>query len=197
LAERHTTNVTAAFDILLEAVEEEIGFVDAAISTAAGQQDYPKVRENTDLAEKMTEFRSRLTGLRDEWESSYASSADAGTDDEVQRVHRDLGRLQRGLRTPDSAYRQPLLESLEEMGGSGKTAPVVDRVGEKMKHILSDVDYERLQSPPHDIRWRNTVQWARYDLVQRGLLKDNSPRGTWELSDKGYQELGRLRNQSS
>ena len=38
-------------------------------------------------------------------------------------------------------------------------------------------------------RWRNTAHWARYELVQDGLLKDDSKRGIWEISEKGRQFL--------
>jgi hypothetical protein len=31
--------------------------------------------------------------------------------------------------------------------------------------------------------------WRRFKLVEMGLLKHNSPRGQWELSDSGREAL--------
>ena len=67
---------------------------------------------------------------------------------------------------------------------------VLKRVEEKMKSLLGDVDYQNLPSGG-DIRWRNTAQWERLVLVKDGLLKDDSPQGIWELSDKGSEEIGK------
>ena len=74
---------------------------------------------------------------------------------------RNLGKLRKGLRTPTEAYYGPILRTLDEMGGSGKVAEVLDRVGELMKPVLKDVDYEPLASNPDNLRWRNAAQWAR------------------------------------
>jgi len=39
------------------------------------------------------------------------------------------------------------------------------------------------------VRWKNRVAWRRFRLVQMGLLKPNSPRGIWEISDRGRRAL--------
>lgn len=40
-----------------------------------------------------------------------------------------------------------------------------------------------------DIRWRNTDQWARYDMKNQGLLAANSPTGVWEMTEQGRTYL--------
>jgi restriction system protein len=75
------------------------------------------------------------------------------------------------------------------MGGSGKVRAVVERVGQIMKGALSRVDYEPLNSDPDTLRWENAVKWARNEMVKDGLLKDDSPRGTWELAEAGRRAL--------
>jgi hypothetical protein len=42
------------------------------------------------------------------------------------------------------------------------------------------------EGPP---RWRNTAQWARNDLREQGLIRDDTPRSVWEITDKGRQWL--------
>jgi len=34
-------------------------------------------------------------------------------------------------------------------------------------------------------RWRNTAQWARSSLREEGLIRDDTPRATWEISEEG------------
>jgi hypothetical protein len=76
------------------------------------------------------------------------------------------------------------------MGGKGKTKDVLDKVGQKMKSILRPKDYETHKSDAHQIRWRNTAQWARNHMVNEdGRMKKGSPNGLWEISDKGRDWL--------
>lgn len=97
-------------------------------------------------------------------------------------------KLRKGLKTPQQAYRHPILEALYELGGSATVGDVLELVEKKMKPLLIEVDYQKLPSGV-DIRWRNTAMWERYNLVKEGLLKPESPDGIWELSDKGVQEV--------
>ncbi|MFC1983035.1 winged helix-turn-helix domain-containing protein, partial [Chloroflexota bacterium] len=97
-------------------------------------------------------------------------------------------KLRKGQKTPQQAYRLPILEALSELGGRASTRDVLKIIEEKMKPILIDVDYQKLPSGV-DIRWRNTAQWERWALVKDGLLKAGSPDGIWELSDKGAEEI--------
>lgn len=96
-----------------------------------------------------------------------------------------------GTRTPQAAFREPLLHVLYESGGSAKMSEVVERVGNLLNEKLNDVDRQKLDSG--EIRWRNAVQWERNEMVKRGFLKKDSPRGLWELTAKGIKaaEQGR------
>ena len=102
---------------------------------------------------------------------------------------RSLGRLQRGMRTPEQEFRVPLLKVLMDKGGSASMREVLDELEKRMQGILKDVDYNPLPSDPDTIRWRNTAQWSRQAMVNEGLLKKNSPRGIWEISDEGRKYL--------
>ena len=114
--------------------------------------------------------------------------------DDVQQAdslfRRNLGRLPRGIRTPESAFTKPILEALVELGGSAPVSNVLDLVEPQLKSKLKDVDYQPLPSDPNTLRWRNTAQWTRHDLVNQGFLKNDSPRGIWEISEKGRDWLG-------
>jgi hypothetical protein len=102
-------------------------------------------------------------------------------------------KLRKGLKTPQQAYRRPILEALHELGGSASVGDVLEVVGKKMKSLLIDIDYQKLPSGT-DIRWRNTAMWERFNLVKDGLLKSESRSGIWELSGKGIQEVQNKNN---
>jgi restriction system protein len=75
-------------------------------------------------------------------------------------------------------YFKPIIEVLEESGGSGTVAEVIDRVIEKMK--ISEREQETTLKNGQS-RVRNQVQWARLYLVRAGYL-DSSKRGIWSLT---------------
>ena len=104
---------------------------------------------------------------------------------------RKLASHEEEKRTPENAYRVPILESIEELGGSAPVADILTRVERKMRHILKNIDYERLDSG--DIRWRNTARWCRNTMIMEGLLRNDSPHGVWEITEAGKAYLRRIK----
>lgn len=98
-----------------------------------------------------------------------------------------------GARTHETAFYVPILQAVDEMGGSGKAADVVKRVGEIMAGSFLPEDHEPLQSTGLP-RWDSNLRFARYSMVRKGLLKAGSPRGIWEISNKGNEHLRRSQN---
>ncbi len=129
-----------------------------------------------------------MAALRREWDQ-LAAAAERDEDEETRAARRNLGKLRKGVRTPESAYYRPILQALAEMGGAGKVADVLDRVFTRMRPILKPVDLEPLASSPDNPRWRNAAQWARNSMIKEGLLKADSPRGVWEITDAGRRAL--------
>ncbi len=187
MIENNPTNVIAAFEMLLEEIEAEVDFINIVGSKAFEKGDYDRVKEAWDHAGRLTAFRDKTAALKKEWESFSQIEVDEEDIEAAQAQRQNLGRLQRGMRTPEEAYYTPILQVLNEMGGSGKVAEVLDRVGKKMKGKLKSCDHEPLASDPRNLRWRNAAQWARNSMVHEGLLKNDSPRGIWEISEKGKQ----------
>ena len=110
----------------------------------------------------------------------------------TEKLPRKSSRLRQGLKTPNRTYRRPILETLDELGGRAYADDVLKVVEEKVKPLLNEFDLQKLSSGM-DIRWRNAAQWVRWTLVKEGLLKSDSPRGVWELSDKGAAEISKGR----
>lgn len=93
-------------------------------------------------------------------------------------------RAGKGAITPQADYTLPILEALIEMGGSGKMSEVLTRVFAKLRDRLKPKDLEKLSSGT-TVRWKNKAQWERQRLKSEGYLKTDSPRGIWEITDKG------------
>lgn len=91
--------------------------------------------------------------------------------------------------TPQQAYRRPILEALVEMGGGGQVTEVLKRVREKMRSTLKPIDYRKMRSG--QVRWCNAAQWERNTMRDEGLLKSDSPRGHWEITERGREYLKR------
>jgi hypothetical protein len=178
--------VSTAFEIVLEEIETVVDSLNRDGADAFQKGDYDAARGLIEIATRLTEFRSKVRGMQKEWDNIFST-----------RIPRKLAkkkrlpRLQRGLRTPEDAYRHPILETLVEMGGSAPVEQVLDRVGEKMKAVLNDYDRQPKPSYPNIVRWRDSAQWCRNTMVQEGLLKADSPRGVWEISDRGREALER------
>jgi len=188
MIENNPSNVSSAFEMLLEEVEAEIDFVNGVGAKAFGGRDYDKAKEALERSGTLTAFRDKVAVLRKEWEE-LAAVAEREEDEETRDERRNLGKLRKGVRTPESAYYIPILQVLVEMKGSGKVAEVLERVGKLMKPILKEVDYDPLASSPDNLRWRNAAQWARNSMVREGLLKADSPRGVWEITEAGRAGL--------
>jgi len=75
----------------------------------------------------------------------------------------------------------PIVETLQELGGSGQPKEVTDTVLERL-HISEREQAQTLKTGGS--RVRNQVAWARLYLAKADLL-DASRRGVWALTEKG------------
>jgi hypothetical protein len=84
-------------------------------------------------------------------------------------------------------FRRPLLETLRDLGGKSTAKVVRKQMGLKLAPELNEADYSPVgRGVP---RWWEHVCWQRFILVKQGLLRDDSKRGVWELSERGFQFL--------
>jgi len=64
---------------------------------------------------------------------------------------------------------------------------LIEDVGRALEGKLTENDCELLGSGL--TRWKNRVQFVRLKLVQAGLVKKDSPRGVWEITQSGREYL--------
>ena len=177
--------VNTAFEMLLEKIELIANKLNEQGAEAFKAGDYDAARRAVEQATRLADFREKVKSLKKEWELLSAGQPTRARASRRRRPER----LARGLRTPEEAFRIPILESLVELGGQAQAAKVLELVEQKMKNVLNAFDYKPLPSDPGTIRWRNTAQWCRLTLVREGLLKPDSPQGIWEISDAGRKYL--------
>ena len=179
--------VTLALELLLEEIKRETDRVKGAGSDAILADDHDTVLAILAQTKVLTEFYDKAVALRKEW-GRLAISTDPVGVGKSGSGRRDFGKLRKGLRTSESEFIEPILRVLIEMGGRGKTATVVARVGEVMQAVLCDVDYETLASDGKP-RWKKAANWARDHMVRGGLLRSDSPHGLREISQEGRSHL--------
>jgi hypothetical protein len=133
----------------------------------------------------------RLLGMSLEGQAHVVERSARRSDDASQSTRAARGKLRKGTRArkgsllPERDYELPILESLVQLGGRAPTSEVVDIVGQALDGRLTDTDREKLASG--DLRWRNRAQFVRLSLIKSGDMKGDSPRGMWEITEKGTQ----------
>jgi hypothetical protein len=187
MAQNDPTNVSEAFKMLLEEIEAEINFQEKLGTRAFEKHDHDTARKTADLANQIAGLRDQVVSLQREWEALMLSHHDSA-EENPDTQQPGPKRFPRGMSTPQSAYRQPILQALIEMGGSGHMSEVLVRVEQLMRGKLKELDYEPLPSDG-TLRWSKSAQWTRNKMAREGLLKEDSPRGIWEISATGRQTL--------
>lgn len=182
----YQNEVTVAFDIVLEEIENAIAALNRDGAQAFEGGKYDIARELMEKGSQMTAFRDRVKDLQKEWLNLFAAAVPQKT---RRRKAPRYRRLEHGLRTPEDEYRIAILQSVVELGGAASMNDVLDKVERLMANKLNAYDRQALASDPTIPRWRNTAQWARNAMVKEGLLSSNSPRGVWEITENGRRFL--------
>ena len=178
--------MAAAFDLLQEEVDAEIARINQESSAAFAAGEHERAAAVLGRARQLKALQGKLDELAGSYPAFFHSSG-AG---------RGGSKLPRGLKTPQDAFRLPILRTLVAMGGSGATGAVLDRVYEQIKDRLNEHDLAPTPSNEDRPRWRNTAAWCRYTLREEDLIVADSLRGVWEISDAGrraVEEIGKSR----
>jgi integrase len=88
-------------------------------------------------------------------------------------------------------YEAPIIAALAERGGRAPRREIVASVEEAMAHRHGALDLEQL--PSGGPRWQPRLNKARIRLVKRGWLEATTWRGSWELTERGWDKARRDR----
>lgn len=196
-----TDDVITALGLVDEEIRHAVDDVKEQATDAVRRGEFGVARGLIDTADGMEKLRADASDLAARWRSLdvprrpgvAAAPGEAGLEpDSATRPgtkRRYLGCVGRGERTPEAAFYRPILEALAERGGSAHIQEIIDIIERMMKDTLGEVDYQTLSSDVDTVRWRNTAQWARNELVRTGLVLGSRERGIWEISDAGRERL--------
>ena len=215
MVHNNSQNVLAAFDVLIEEIEDALRSIHTAGASALETRNYDMAQTAIEHARNIMKVREKVTTLKREWkdiEAAFSGDRDAEKKTppfaslQPQRsvdtapLHRRpvvpqtlpsptgrliAGRIRKGLRTPESAFFRPILQALSDLGGSAKRSDVFNVLEPSMRDVLKPIDYQILSSEAEQVRWQNSAQWARNLMVKEGLLQPDSPVGIWEITEKG------------
>jgi hypothetical protein len=181
------TNLLDEIDAVISALNEEG-------SRLFSEGKYDQARALLNKVEGITGFRGKVLCLKDDWKALRVPALEKRAGGGEVGTRSRSGPLKPGLKTTPEEFRYPILEALVRLDGAGRVRDVVRIVQEIMADQLNIYDYQPLPSDPDSVRWKNTVHWERYNMVQDGLLADASPRGVWEITDAGRQALKHAKN---
>ncbi len=126
-------NVAVTFEILLEEVEAEAEFINEQGKKAFDAGDLDLAERVLAHARELEDFRNRVAGLGEEWSTIKSPREGRKTADKESLSRREdasrrnLGRLPRGVRTPEKEYRKPILKALQQLGGSASIQETLER----------------------------------------------------------------------
>jgi hypothetical protein len=98
----------------------------------------------------------------------------------------------RGTKTPQRAYREPILRILATHHGRATRTAVLKELERDLGATLTEFDRSDIRSG--SIRWQKSAEWEISTMRQEGLLKpqNESPRGEWCLTPAGAKLAGTL-----
>ena len=76
-----------------------------------------------------------------------------------------------------------IVSTLQNRGGSGKKKVIVDEIFEN--NDFSEEVLAVKTTDGNESKISNMIAWSRFYAKEKGYLKSDSPRGLWELTEKG------------
>ena len=173
-----------AFDVLLGELQAAMEIAQEGGTNAFQESRFTEAQTAAERAKVIKSHLTALKKLQEEWESvMYGTASPQPRPKKKKRTH-----LSPGFRTPQKAFRIPVLKALIELGGAAQVGKVLEIVEGMMSDQFNENDKAVLKDG-RTPRWRNTAAWERQLVKEEGPLKPDSPRGVWEITEKGRANL--------
>jgi hypothetical protein len=142
--------------------------------------------EKTRLAAALsvrTESAQALNRLADELDHVLNDlKARSGRDNKMPPTKK-LGRKHfRSPKTDGKILRENIIRALKKLGGRARVGDVKTEIGRQLEGKLLPGDLEWRKATKEYV-WQNNAKWERFRMIKDGLLRSDSPRGIWELSE--------------
>jgi hypothetical protein len=141
-----------------------------------------KTRLAGDLAEQARP-RQLLDQLSDELES-FVGELKKRLGRDAMKPNRKVTRRKRSRspKTNREILRQSIIKALTKVGGRARAREVLQDVEEQLSGKLLPGDFEICQDG-RSLYWKKNTQWERLRMINDGILRSDSPRGFWELTE--------------
>ncbi|MBU1716540.1 MAG: hypothetical protein KKG70_13130 [Proteobacteria bacterium] len=142
--------------------------------------------EKTRLAAALgvsAEATQTLNHLADELEELLKELKDRiGRTPEATPAKKPRAKRSKSPKTDKTILRRLIVEALRHLGGSAPKNDVLKYIEGKLHGKLLPGDLEWREAT-NDHAWQNNACWERNAMKNDGILKADSPRGIWELSE--------------
>lgn len=88
---------------------------------------------------------------------------------------------------PEGEYWLPILQIIAEAGGAKRGRDVISALESRLADRLTERDHDKLEMG--EVRWMNRARFARLRMKELGLISNESPRGVWEITEKGREYM--------
>jgi len=105
-----------------------------------------------------------------------------GRDDPVPNGDKPRRRRSRFPKTDKQMLREQITRSLKKLGGSARVSDIIEEMGKQLDGKLLPGDLE-WRDATNEYAWQNNAKWERFKMIKDGLLRSDSPRGFWQLSE--------------
>lgn len=209
--------VNAAFDILTEEIDSLIPEIIKQGNLLNESRYFDKARKVIEQAESMDDFKADILHLKQQWNdlvSTISKNLGALTTDKTATVQVETEELEQSIvsipssplssgvylsgqetenaaKTNKSVFYIPILEVLERNYGEIDSDTLFAHLEESLGDTLTESDRAPLSPGNPQIRWHNSVFWARKELVKQGLLEDTIQTKYWEISNLGRDHFKR------
>jgi len=136
--------------------------------TLVAKGHYEKAETLVAKAKTVDEFQARVRALREEWR-------------QIRRDGRSAGQ-QRAQSTPLWEYYQPVLETLQAMGGRARRADLETEFESSHASVFKPGDTDVMAG--NVPRWQKMIRRARKHLIEEGFIEDSSS-PFWQITAEG------------
>ncbi len=143
----------------------------------------PVVRISEELFREVQTYAEPLV---DNFETALWKALGKNKGRQPVRRRKDKSRASGDL-IPQKDFWRPILEALVARGGRAIRQEVHKDVETKKRGELKAGDFEH--NLDGTLKWSKHVDYQRLAMVHEGLLRNDSPRGVWEISELGRQWL--------
>lgn len=124
-----------------------------------------------------------LSYLAEEFEGLLSVLNDRiGKTAEKPRTRKSSAKRSKLPTTEKSILRELIVEAIKSYGGSASRNDVLNYLEKKLNNKLLPGDLEWRDGNCCYV-WQHNASWERYSMTQDGILKKDSPRGVWEISE--------------